>query len=135
MDERLFRDRAAAIYKAVIARLDREDPDVIEAEMSAGVVRIRSHSGSVYVLNIQPPLREVWYAAGDRAWHFAFDVQKQLWIDPRNGDDLTEVLNSTLSKAAGLPLTFALPETQNPPPIFSAAADLGCISKSKERRE
>jgi len=109
MDERLFRDRAAEIYKAVIARLDREDPDVIEAEMSAGVVRIRSHSGSVYVLNIQPPLREVWYAAGDRAWHFAFDAEKQLWIDPRNGNDLTTILNSTLSAVAGLPLAFTLP--------------------------
>jgi len=41
MDELQFRQRAEAIYRAVLARLDAEDPDEVEAELSSGVVRIR----------------------------------------------------------------------------------------------
>lgn len=106
MDEQTFRADVEAIYRAVLGRLDREDPDVIEAEMNAGVVRIRNARGQVYVLNVQPPLREVWYAAGDRAWHFKQVAAR--WIDPRNGDELAAVLGATVSKAAGMAIEFTL---------------------------
>lgn len=107
MPERTFRDVVDGIYKEVLARLDREDPDVIEGEMSAGVVRIRNGKGQVYVLNVQPPLREVWYAAGDRAWHFQLQPDGR-WLDPRNGEDLNAVLNQTVSQAAGQRIEFVL---------------------------
>ncbi len=106
MDERTFRTVVEAIYAKVLKRLDLEDPDVIEGETNAGVVRIRSGRGQVYVLNVQPPLQEVWYAAGDRAWHFKHADDR--WIDPRNGDDLGAVLDWTVSEAAGKPIQFAL---------------------------
>ena len=106
MDERTFRSVVDAIYAKVLKRLDQEDPDVIEGEMNSGVVRIRNARGQVYVLNVQPPLQEVWYAAGDRAWHFKLDGD--LWTDPRNGDVLGAVLDQTVSAAAGKPIQFAL---------------------------
>jgi len=109
MQEREFRDRTAAIYKVVVARLDEEDPDDVEAEMSAGVVKIRSRKGSTYVLNVQPPLSEVWYAAGDRAWHFRFEAEAGRWVDPRNGDELGDTLSRTLSAETGRRIRFALP--------------------------
>lgn len=107
MEEREFRDRTSAIYSAVLARLDQEDPDEVEGEMSAGVVRIRSRGGQVFVLNVQPPLREVWYAAGDRAWHFGLDAATGRWVDPRNGDDLEVTLGRTVSAAVARPISFA----------------------------
>jgi CyaY protein len=108
MDERTFRDRADAIYSAVLRRLDQEDPDVVEAEMSAGVVKIRvAARNQTFVLNIQPPLREVWFAAGDRAWHFQWTGRA--WADPRNGDELAQVLGSTISAATGQGVSFELP--------------------------
>lgn len=106
MDERTFRSVVDAIYAQVLKRLDQEDPDVIEGEMNSGVVRIRNARGQVYVLNVQPPLQEVWYAAGDRAWHFK--LTERGWEDPRNGDALNAVLNETVSKAAGKSIAFAL---------------------------
>ncbi len=106
MDERTFRNVVDAIYSKVLKRLDLEDPDVIEGEMNAGVVRIRGAGGQVYVLNVQPPLQEVWYAAGDRAWHFK--LSETGWVDPRNGDALAVVLDETVSRAAGKPIHFAL---------------------------
>lgn len=107
MDELQFRQRADALYRAVLARLDAEDPDEIEAELSAGVVRIRSRGGKVYILNHQAPLREIWYAAGDRAWHFGWDGAR--WVDGRNGDELAGVLGATVSAAAGKSISFNLP--------------------------
>ncbi len=109
MDEREFRDRTAAIYKAVVARLDREDPDDIEAEYSSGVVRIKARDGSNYVLNHQVPLSEIWYAAGDRAWHYRYLPDVGLWVDPRNDDELSATLARTLSAISGRALTFDLP--------------------------
>jgi len=106
MDERTFRQTVDAIYAQVLKRLDLEDPDVIEGEMSAGVVRIRASRGQVYVLNVQPPLQEVWYAAGDRAWHFKLADAR--WVDPRNGEELGAILDETVSKAAGKAIHFAL---------------------------
>ena len=108
MDEREFRKRTDAIYKAVIERLDTEDPDDIEAEMSAGVVKIRLKSGKIFVLNHQAPLREVWYAAGDRAWHFQYEASTAKWVDPRNFDELAATLSATITRAAGRAVAFAL---------------------------
>ena len=106
MDERTFRQVVDGIYTKVLKRLDAEDPDVVEGEMNAGVVRIRGGGGQVYVLNVQPPLQEVWYAAGDRARHFQFAGDR--WVDPRNGDELGAVLAATVSRIAGRPVHFAL---------------------------
>lgn len=106
MDERTFRTVVDAIYAKVLKRLDMEDPDLIEGEMNAGVVRIRNSRGHVYVLNVQPPMQEIWYAAGDRAWHFR--QTQALWIDPRNGDELGAVLDATVSQAAGIAIHFVL---------------------------
>lgn len=106
LDELAFRTTVDAIYTRVLARLDQEDPDVIEGEMNAGVVRIRNARGQVYVLNVQPPLREIWYAAGDRAWHF--QLHDGVWLDPRNQDALGQVLDTTVSAASGLTIAFGL---------------------------
>jgi CyaY protein len=109
MNEREFRDKSRAIFQAVLARLDQEDPDVIEGEVSAGVVKIRSAQGATFVLNVQPPLTEVWYAAGDRAWHYRFDPDGGRWVDPRNGDELADTLSRTVSAEVGRAIRFDLP--------------------------
>ncbi len=108
MDELQFRKRTAAIYKAVTDRLDLEDPDEVEADHAADAVRIRCKGGKVFILNHQTPLREVWYAAGDRAWHFQFDPSAGKWIDPRNFDELGATLGGTITRAVGKPIAFAL---------------------------
>lgn len=106
MSDSVFRDRCNAIYRAVLARLDQEDPDEVEAELSAGVVKIRVRSGKVFVLNHQAPIFEVWYAAGDRAWHFAWDDAQ--WVDPRNGDELAATLGLTIGRELGRTIAFRL---------------------------
>ncbi len=112
MDESTFRKLADAVYRSVLARLDREDPDEVEAELQAGVVRIRlghghAEGGKVFILNHQAPLRELWYAAGDRAWHC--QLQEGRWVDPVHGGDLQDLLGETVSAELGRPIRFELP--------------------------
>ncbi|MSQ82607.1 MAG: iron donor protein CyaY [Myxococcales bacterium] len=108
MDEKEFRKRSGAIYKAVCDRLDLEDPDEVEAELTSDVVRIRCKGGKVFILNHQTPLSELWYAAGDRAWHFQFDPSAGKWIDPRNFEELGATLAATITRAVGKPIAFAV---------------------------
>ncbi len=109
LTDQAFRGHCERIYDAVIARLDREDPDEIEGEFSSGVIRIRLLGRLTFVLNHQAPLREVWYAAGDRAWHFRLDSGQKRWIDPRNGDELASTLSATISQVLGREISFVLP--------------------------
>lgn len=108
MNELEFRQFTDRLYRAVLDRLDREDPDVVEGELSAGVVKIRNARGQTYVLNHQVPVSQVWYAAGDRAWHFEHQADGR-WVDPRHGDELAATLSTTLSQLAGKPIAFDLP--------------------------
>ena len=112
IDEATFRKLADAVYRNVLARLDLEDPDEVEAELQAGVVRIRlgrgkAEGGKVFILNHQAPLRELWYAAGDRAWHFA--LLDGRWRDAHHGGDLQDLLGETISAELGRTVVFELP--------------------------
>jgi iron donor protein CyaY len=108
MNELEFRQYTDRLYRSVLNRLDREDPDVIEGELSAGVVKIRNAKGQIYVLNHQVPVSQIWYAAGDRAWHFEHQTDGR-WIDPRHGDELAQILGTTLSQLAGVTIAIDLP--------------------------
>jgi iron donor protein CyaY len=108
MNELEFRQYTDRLYRSVLNRLDREDPDVIEGELSAGVVKIRNAKGQIYVLNHQVPVSQIWYAAGDRAWHFERQADGR-WVDPRHGDELAQILASTLSQLAGVTIAIDLP--------------------------
>jgi CyaY protein len=104
MDEKTFADLTDQVMKRVLGALDAQDPDVVEAALDAGVVKISFRSGNPYVLNTQRPVREVWLAAELRAWHFRYDGAR--WIDPKSGDELYARLTELLRTKTGLPLSL-----------------------------
>jgi CyaY protein len=93
MDEATFHTLSDAAIERVRKGLDVLDPDVCEAVMEAGVLKITFPSGAPYVLNTQRPIRELWLAADRHAWHFRYDGA--LWIDKKGG---TDELFATLAK-------------------------------------
>lgn len=99
MDDRTFTTLTDEVMRRVLKALDQMDPDVVEAAMEAGVVKIAFPSGPPYVLNTQRPVREVWLAADRHAWHFRYDGAK--WIDGKTGDELYARLSQLLSKKTG----------------------------------
>lgn len=102
MDEKTFADLTDQVMRRVLAALDAQDPDVVEAANEAGVVKISFPSGPPYVLNVQRPVREVWLAADRRAWHFRYDGTR--WVDPKSGDELYARLTALLQGKTGLTL-------------------------------
>ena len=68
--------------------------------MEAGVLKLTFPSGLPYVINLQPPTREIWLAADRQAWHFRFDGTK--WIDKKGtGAELFSTLRDVVTKKIG----------------------------------
>ncbi len=100
MDEKTFRDLAGATVERLRASLDAQDPDVVEAVMEAGVLKLAFPAGTPWVVNLQPPVRELWLAANRQAWHFRYDGAR--WLDKKgSGAELFSTLSSLLSTRLG----------------------------------
>jgi CyaY protein len=96
--------RAESVLAAVERALDDIDAD-IEAERNGNVLTLEFANGSKIIVNLQPPMREIWIAAKAGGFHFKF-VDGQ-WRDTRNGTEFFAALSDYASKQAGEPVTFA----------------------------
>jgi CyaY protein len=95
--------RAEAVLAAVERALDDIDAD-IEAERNGNVLTLEFSNGSKIIINLQPPMQEIWIAAKAGGFHFKFlDGQ---WRDTRNGTEFFAALSEYASKQAGEPVTF-----------------------------
>jgi CyaY protein len=98
--------RARAVLAAVEAASDRflQDEVIdIDTSRTGGLLELAFPNGSKVVLNTQPPLHELWLAAGAGGFHFR--VVGERWID-REGRELFDVLSECASAQAGRPLRF-----------------------------
>jgi len=99
--------RARAVLAAVEAASDRflQDEVIdIDTSRTGGLLELEFPNGSKVVLNTQPPLHELWLAAGAGGFHFRTVGER--WID-REGRELFDVLSECASAQAGRPLRFA----------------------------
>lgn len=105
MDEPTFHTLSDAAIERVRKALDAQDPDVVEAVMEAGVLKITFPAGAPFVLNTQRPIRELWLAADRQAWHFRYDGAR--WIDKKTGkDELFATLAALLQARARVDVTW-----------------------------
>ena len=98
--------RARSVLAAVEAASDRflQDEVIdIDTSRTGGLLELAFPNGSKVVLNTQPPLHELWLAAGSGGFHFRHAGGR--WID-RNGRELFEVLSECASEIAGRALRF-----------------------------
>jgi CyaY protein len=99
--------RARAVLAAVEAAADRllqDDVIDIDASRTGGLLELAFPNGSKIVINTQPPLQELWLAAGDGGYHFRSLGGR--WIDGRDGREFFEVLSTCASAQAGCALRF-----------------------------
>jgi CyaY protein len=99
--------RTRAVLAAVEAAADRllqDDVIDIDASRTGGLLELGFPNGSKLVINTQPPLHELWLAAGDGGYHFRSLGGR--WIDGRDGREFFEVLSTCASAQAGRPLRF-----------------------------
>jgi CyaY protein len=102
MDEPTFGQLSNAAIDRVRQVLDALDPDVVEAVLEAGVLKIAFPSGPPFVLNTQRPTREIWLAADRHAWHFRYDGSR--WLDKKTGTvELFATLADLVKARANIP--------------------------------
>jgi CyaY protein len=95
--------RAEAVLAAIEGALDHIDAD-IEAERSGNVLTLEFANRSKIIINLQPPMREIWIAAKAGGFHYKH-VQGE-WRDTRNGTEFFAALSDYASEQAGERVVF-----------------------------
>jgi CyaY protein len=102
MDERTYEQLAADAFKHVLDLFQDIDPEDADVEFAGDVVRIDLRNGARIVLNTQRPVRQIWLAGGQSAWHFDYDGAR--WQDDKGRGELFEILRRMTRDAIGLEL-------------------------------
>ncbi len=93
MDEQQYQKRADATFKRIEDLLDTVDAEDVDLERSGDVITLTFKNRGKCIINTQRPTRQIWLAAGSRAWHF--DAAGDAWIDDK---DKTTELFATIAR-------------------------------------
>ncbi len=102
--EEAARKALARIEQCADAWLDADVID-IDAARTGGMLTLVLPNKSQLIVNMQPPLHELWLAARQGGFHFRYAGGDQ-WRDTRSGEPFFEVLSRCLSEQAGVALKF-----------------------------
>ena len=94
-----------ARIEAATDRWLQDDVIDIDGRRTGGMLEMRFPDGSTIVINMQPPLHELWLAARGGGFHYRFVAGR--WLDTRDGSEFFESLSHHASAQGGLPLRFA----------------------------
>jgi len=92
-----------------LVRLDKSfehvDPDLAESDFSQGTLVIIFRQTHRLILSPQTPMRQIWMAFRDRAWHFSLDAASGRWLDDRGqGIELFALVADLAREHAGVAL-------------------------------
>ncbi|HKA28331.1 MAG TPA: iron donor protein CyaY [Candidatus Binatia bacterium] len=102
MDEQEYLRAADACLERAASWLGTfEDLDVTTSD---GLVTMEFEDGARFVLNRQSAARQIWLAAGARAWHYRWDESAGAWVDDRDGHELFGRLATEVGEKLGVRL-------------------------------
>jgi CyaY protein len=104
MSDSEYLTRAEAVLAAIERSLDDSDAD-IEFERSGNVLTLEFENGTKIIVNLQPPMQEIWIAAKSGGYHFRFVDDE--WRDTRNGTEFYAALSDYATQQAGEPVEIA----------------------------
>jgi frataxin len=105
MDDATFQSAADTTLADLMERIDDALGDKMEVELEAGVLTIDLDSGGQYLINKHGPMRQIWLSSPvSGAGHYDYDAGRGAWINSRSGENLTALLATELSAAAGQPM-------------------------------
>jgi CyaY protein len=108
MDEPTYLRLADEVFRTVGDAFEDVDPDAVDCEVAGDVVTFTIRGGKKYILNTQRPTRQMWLAAGSRAWHFSWEERTRRWMDDKGtGEDLYAILARVVMEGAGVDVTFS----------------------------
>jgi len=98
-----YLSRAEAVLAAVERAVDEADAD-IELERSGNVLTLEFENRTKIIVNLQPPMSEIWIAAKAGGFHYRYIDGE--WRDTRTGTEFFSALTAYASEQAGEPVTF-----------------------------
>ena len=103
MDEQAYLKLADATFKSIEDLLEDVDAEDVDIERAGDVLTLAFKNGKKCIVNTQRPTRQIWMAAGVRAWHFDWDGSK--WIDDKEKThELTQTIKDVVKEQAGVSL-------------------------------
>lgn len=99
-----YLSRAEAVLVAVERAVDEADAD-IELERSGNVLTLEFENRTKIIVNLQPPMSEIWIAAKAGGFHYRFIDGE--WRDTRSGTEFFSALSAYATEQAGEPVHFA----------------------------
>jgi CyaY protein len=99
-----YLSRAEAVLAAVERAVDEADAD-IELERSGNVLTLEFENRTKIIVNLQPPMSEIWIAA--KAGGFHYRLIDGEWRDTRSGTEFFSALTAYATEQAGEPVSFA----------------------------
>lgn len=110
-DERAYRQRVDEALAKLDKAFENVDPDLAESDFSQGTLVITFKQAHKLILSPQAPLRQIWAAFRDRAWHFGLDSasagDRGCWMDDRGqGIELFALVASLAREHASVELAL-----------------------------
>ena len=105
-----YQRAAGQVLASIEAAADRwlqGDMIDIDTQRTGGLLELVFPDDSRIVVNLQPPLQEIWLAARAGGYHYRH-VQGR-WLDTRDGSEFFDALSRHASAQAGIDLRFAAP--------------------------
>jgi CyaY protein len=103
MTDSEYLSRAEAVLTAIERAFDDLDADV-ECERSGNVLTLEFENRTKIIINLQPPMHEIWIAAKAGGFHFKF--VDSAWRDTRSSQEFFAALSQYASLQAGEPVEF-----------------------------
>jgi CyaY protein len=94
-----FLTLADSVLQAIEAACEAAGDTGLEASRSANVLTIELDDGSRIVVNSQAPARQIWVAARNGGYHYAW--RDGCWLDTRDGSELFAALSRIVSQQSG----------------------------------
>jgi CyaY protein len=108
MDESAYRRLIDDTFKVIDAAFEDVDPDLAESVVAQGTLTISFADGRRCILSPQTPVRQLWVAFRDRAWHMDFHADTRRWLDDRGqGVELHQLVQDITRETAGVTVTIA----------------------------
>jgi CyaY protein len=98
-----YLSRAEAVLAAVERAVDEAEAD-IELERSGNVLTLEFENRTKIIVNLQPPMSEIWIAAKAGGFHYRF-IEGE-WRDTRTGTEFFSALTAYATEQAGEPVCF-----------------------------
>jgi CyaY protein len=107
MDESLYNQRVAAVFKRMLAAADQLDPDVLEADSTGDMLTLTTRSREKCIVNTQRAVRQIWVAGKSQGIHFSYDEASGTWKDDKGkGLELFSFVADVVGELTGEPFPY-----------------------------